>query len=77
MLWKDDGGEKSTLALLVAGVAANDVNAPLALDHLAVFANTFDAGPDFHFYDLFWFFSALGSPVRRRRADMPRIKKRS
>ena len=36
------------LALLVARVGANDVQPALAADQFTVFADTFDAGPDFH-----------------------------
>src|SRR5262249_37766772 len=36
------------LALLVARVAANDVQPALATDQLAVLANTFDTGANFH-----------------------------
>jgi hypothetical protein len=39
----------STLTLLVARVLANDANDALATNHLAIFADTFNTGTDFHF----------------------------
>ena len=39
---------ESTLALLVARVGADDANDALALDDLALRANGFDAGSNFH-----------------------------
>ena len=38
----------STLTLLVPRIVANNVNFPFALDNFAVFANSFDAGSNFH-----------------------------
>jgi hypothetical protein len=38
----------SALLLLVLGVFANDHNAALALDDLAILADGFDGRPDFH-----------------------------
>jgi hypothetical protein len=37
-----------TLALLVARVGADNVNHAAAADYLAMFANSLDAGSDFH-----------------------------
>ena len=43
----------------MARVGANDVNAAFSADDLTVFANSFDAGADFHRNSLRLFFSLL------------------
>jgi hypothetical protein len=40
--------DRSTLALLVAWIVADDANDALALDDLALGADGFDAGANFH-----------------------------
>jgi hypothetical protein len=49
------------LSLLVAGVAADDVDPALTADHLAVFANPLDAGTNFHDWTLLRIAHAVGT----------------
>jgi hypothetical protein len=41
-------GVSSALTLLVTGVLADDLDATVATDHLAVLADSLDAGSDLH-----------------------------
>src|SRR5260370_23792601 len=52
----------STLALLVAGIGADDEQPALAADQLAVFTNAFHAGSHFHGQPL----TALPVPIHSR-----------
>ncbi|GHJ58978.1 hypothetical protein NOK12_14960 [Nocardioides sp. OK12] len=47
-------GACSALALLVAGVGADDHDAAVATDHLALVADALDAGLDLHVEVLSW-----------------------
>ena len=49
------------LALLVAGVVANDPHHALAADHLALVADSFDAGANLHLRTPKW----LGPMIQR------------
>ena len=62
-----------TLALFMTRVGANDVNAALSADDLTVFANSFNAGADFHRNSLRLFFLIIkSSPVYECRRYSPR-----